>query len=265
MRMSPRRLVPALAAAIMLGVLPACSTVATSTAATTTLCDLQTATVAGGAYGIQNNEWNSSAHECVTTDGTATFKVTASALAKSPHGSPGGYPFIYRGCHWGACTSGSGLPIPVAGIHPGTVTTTWRTAQPGASNVYNVAYDIWFNRTPTTSGRPDAAELMIWLNTSGAIQPAGVPIATGVSIGGRSYNVWLRQHTGWDTVTYWMTSPTTAVRNLDLQPLVADAISRGYLPGSSYLISVEAGFEMWRGGTGLATRSFSVNVARHGS
>ena len=61
-----------------------------------------------------------------------------------------------------------------------------------------------------------------------------------------------------------MTTGTTAVTNLDLQPLVADAVSRGYVARSWYLISVEAGFELWRGGTGLATNSFSVNVASGG-
>jgi len=42
---------------------------------------------------------------------------------------------------------------------------------------------------------------------------------------------------------------------------VADAVSRGYIASSWYLISVEAGFELWHGGAGLATNSFSVNVA----
>jgi hypothetical protein len=65
----------------------------------------------------------------------------------------------------------------------------------------------------------------------------------------------------WNTVSYTMTSGTTSVSKLDLQALVADAVSRGYLNRSWYLIDMEAGFELWRGGAGLATKSFSVNVA----
>ncbi len=38
-------------------------------------------------------------------------------------------------------------------------------------------------------------------------------------------------------------------------------VSRGYTKSSWYLIDVEAGFELWQGGAGLATNSFSVNVA----
>ena len=38
-------------------------------------------------------------------------------------------------------------------------------------------------------------------------------------------------------------------------------VSRGYTKSSWYLIDVEAGFELWQGGAGLATNSFSVSVA----
>jgi hypothetical protein len=37
-------------------------------------------------------------------------------------------------------------------------------------------------------------------------------------------------------------------------------VLRGYLSSSCYLIGVEAGFELWRGGAGLATTSFSLTV-----
>ena len=69
----------------------------------------------------------------------------------------------------------------------------------------------------------------------------------------------------WNTITYLLTTGATSVRNLDLWPLVAYAVDRGYIQPSWYLISVESGFELWRGGTGLATDSFSVKVAGGGS
>jgi Glycosyl hydrolase family 12 len=245
------------------GVLAVVLLAACSGAGATTLCGLQSASVSGGAYTIMNNEWHSGAPQCITTDGNASFTVTNSSIA-ARHGTPGGYPFIYRGCHWGTCTSASGLPIQVSRIHTGTLITSWSTTQPRGRNVYDVIYDIWFNQTPTTSGQPDGAELIIWLNHHGHVHPAGSPIASDVSIGSHSCNVWLRQWR-WNTITYTMTTGTTSVTNLDLKSLVADAVSRGYISKSWYLISVEAGFELWRGGTGLATNSFSVNVAGRGS
>jgi hypothetical protein len=248
-----------LAGGILAVSLPASSKAATTA---TTLCNSQSAPVGGGAYTIGNNEWGSSALECITTDGSADFTVANSSIARGRDGAPGGYPAIYKGCHWGACTPGSGLPIQVSGIRAGTVTTSWSTSQPGGSNVYNVAYDIWFNQTPTTSGAPNGAELMIWLNHHGPKHPYGHQVASTVRIGGRSYNVWFgRARHGWNTVSYTRTTRTASVRNLDLQALIADAVNRGYISTSWYLIDVEAGFELWQGGAGLATNSFSVNVA----
>ncbi len=244
--------------------LPASSEAASSEAArsgpATTLCNSQTAPVASGAYAVENNEWGSGAHECITADGNAGFTVANSSIANVPNGAPGGYPAIYKGCHWGACTPGSGFPIKVSNIHAGTVTTSWSTSQPGGSNDYDVAYDIWFNQTPTTSGQPNGTELMIWLNHNGPVQPFGSRVASNVSIGDRSYNVWFGKQ-GWNTLSYTMTAGTTSVSKLDLQALVADAESRGYISSSWYLIDMEAGFELWHGGAGLATKSFSVNVA----
>ena len=168
---------------------------ASSGAAATTLCNSETAPV-GGAYTIENNEWGSGAPECITPDGNADFMVANSSIANATDGAPGGYPAIYKGCHWGACTPGSGLPIQVSDIRAGTVTTSWSTSQPGGSSDYDVAYDIWFNQAPTTSGQPNGTELMIWLNHHGPVRPFGSQVASNVSSGGRSYNVWFGNRAG---------------------------------------------------------------------
>jgi hypothetical protein len=230
-------------------------------AATTTLCNSQTASVGGGSYIVQNNEWNSAASECVTTDGNADFTVANSAISDATDGAPGGYPSIYQGCHWGKCTSGglAATPVQASDLSAGKVTTSWSTTQTG-SGAYDVAYDIWFNHTPTTTGQPNCMELMVWLNHNGSVQPFGSEVATNVSIGGHAYDVWEGSQSTWDTVSYSMTTGTTSVSNLDVGQLAQDAISRGYLSSSCWLIDVEAGFELWQGGAGLATKSFSVNV-----
>jgi len=249
-----------LAGGILAMNLPAASSEA---AKTTRLCHSQTASVSGGAYVVDNNEWGSRARECITTNGKAEFRVANSSIAKGGDGAPGGYPDVYKGCFYGKCTSRSGLPIRVSKIRAGTVTTSWRTAQPGGSSIYNAAYDIWFNKTPTTRRGANGAELMIWLNHHGPKHPYGSEIASNVSIGGRNYDVWFGARAGsYGTVTYTMTSRARSVSHLDLRPLEANAVSRGYLRRSWYLITVQAGFEVWQGGVGLATRSFSVKVVR---
>jgi len=232
-------------------------------AATTSLTGMQSAPVAGGAYTVQNNEWGSGAPESITTSGNVGFTVTNSSIDNETNGAPGSYPSIYAGCHWGNCTHG-GLgahPVQVARLTgPETVTTSWKTRQPGGSAAYDVAYDLWFNRTPSATGQPDGAELMVWLNHHGSVQPFGSQVGTAI-IGGVSYQVWEGAQSWGDTVSYVMASPSTSVRDLDVGALAADAVRRGYIRTSWYLIDVEAGFELWRGGAGLATDSFSVDLS----
>jgi hypothetical protein len=264
--MTPLSRTSALSAALLLAggllavILPAASSEAGTT---TTLCNSQSTSVDGGAYTVDNNEWGSSAPECITTNGNAEFRIVNSSIANGGVGDPGGYPDIYKGCNYGACTSGSGLPVRVSRIRARTVTTSWNTRQPRGGSIYNVAYDIWFNKSRSTSGQANGLELMIWLNVHGPKHPYGSEVASNVSIAGRSYSVWYgkRPHS-FGTVTYEMNAPERSVSNLNLRPLDADAVSRGYLRRSWYLLSVQAGFEVWQGGRGLATRSFSVNVRR---
>ena len=233
----------------------------------TTLCGGQQASVGGGRYIVQNNEYNSGADECLSTDGGADFAVANSNMTNPP-GAPGGYPSIYQGCHWGSCSSGglSTNPIQVADLTPGEVTTSWNTTQPGGTgNRYDVAYDIWFNQTATTNGSPNCAEVMVWLGHDGPIQPYGTTVASGVDLGGTDYTVWEGVQTTTPTISYEMDTPATSVSAMDLYPIAQDAVSHGYISKSCYLIAVEAGFELWQGGVGLATNSFSVAINSGGT
>jgi Glycosyl hydrolase family 12/Ricin-type beta-trefoil lectin domain len=265
MTVRKRAVKPLVVAAAMLAAATTLTFASTVSAhAATTLCNSQTAAVDGGQYTVENNEWNSSADECVTTDGNADFTVANSSIDNATDGAPGGYAAIYKGCHWGACTSSSGLPIEVGDMTPGDVTTSWSTTQT-YTGAYDVAYDIWYNQTPTTSGQPDAEEMMIWINHYGGVQPAGSVVASNVSIGGYTYTIWEARDSTWNVVSYVMNTGTTSVSNLDVDLLAADSVSRGYMTDSDYLIDLEAGFEMWQGGAGLATNSYSVNIGGGGT
>src|SRR5581483_8611791 len=112
-RLTSRRLPLAVAALTVLGVFGTVPTLAPAASAATTLCNSQTASVGGGTYIVQNNEWNSSAVECVSTDSGADFNVHNSSINNGNGGAPGGYPSIYQGCHWGLCSSGGLTTTPV--------------------------------------------------------------------------------------------------------------------------------------------------------
>jgi len=227
-----------------------------ASAAPSSSCDpFATTPVAGGTYNVQENEWNSDATQCVSTDGGADFTVTASAI-DSQSASPGSYPSIYRGCHWGTCTEDSGLPIEVSSLVDPI--SSWSTTEP-TTGVFDAAYDIWFSESPTTDGPvQEGTELMVWLTSNGGVQPEGSKVAT-VSLDGLDFGVWYNPSLGVDYVAYVVQGGTPAVDDIDLGVIARDAEGRGYLSPSSYLIDVEAGFEIWQGGTGLATNSFSFD------
>jgi hypothetical protein len=235
--------------------------------ASTQLCGYGLTPVNDGAYTVQNNEWGSSRPECITTSGQPGFQVQTSQIANATYGPPGAYPSIYTGCHWGYCTAG-GLgagPLRVGALAPGQVTTSLATSLSRGGD-YDVSYDIWINKTPAATGAPNGTEVMVWLDHSGPVQPQGCIVAHHVAVGGHAYDIWYTHGTAaaGGTVSFEMTSPVTAVSSLDLDQLIQEAVHRGYASPLWYLIDVEAGFEIWRGGSGLAVSSFGVSVGHSG-
>jgi cellulose 1,4-beta-cellobiosidase len=208
-------------------------------------------------YCVQNDVWNPDSGWTQTlqvNDHDGDFTITAANHVKATNGPPASFASIYRGNHFGMATANSGLPKQVSGL---SVDTSWDFSTV-SSGVWDAVYDIWFHQTSDYSGgSPNGAELMIWLNYQGGIQPAGSKVDT-VSLSGATWEVW---HTtmGWQYVAYRITSNATSA-SFDLNAFVTDAVSLGYIKNSWYLVSVEAGFELWQGGAGLKSNSFSVSV-----
>jgi Glycosyl hydrolase family 12/Cellulose binding domain len=227
-------------------------------AATVSTCSTTgTISTNNNAYIVQNNFWNTAATgtQCVSADNsTGAFTVTTIPNAVATNGAPASYPSIYKGCHWGLCTTNSNLPIQVGSL--GSVNSSWNVSL-GSSGSFDIAYDIWINQTSTTSGQPNGTEIMIWINHQGAPQPFGSQTATA-SINGASWNVWTGNQSSWKIISYEAQNPTTSV-NFDLNNFIKDAVSRGSANNSWYLIDVEAGTEIWSGNLNFASNSFSVS------
>lgn len=217
--------------------------------------------VAGKTSVVQNNIWGAGTAQCLQVDdANGAFHVTRSAHRNATDGAPASYPSIFVGCHWGNCTNGSSLPMQVSAIS--SLTTSWNVTVP-AAGAWNAAYDIWFHRTADVSGQPDGAEMMIWLNHRGGVQPAGTQVGT-LSAGGATWEVWTSDF-GWNYIAYRRTQTTASVSNLDLRPFIQDALSRGVIQPAWQLSGLEAGFELWQGGEGLRSNSFSASVAGGGA
>jgi hypothetical protein len=224
--------------------------------AQSTCSQFGTVSINGGQYTYQQNEWNSSAQQCATVSG-AGFTLTVANFNLPTNGAPATYPSVYRGCHWGNCTSSNPFPIQVNNIASASTSVT--ITQPSGYN-NDAAYDIWFNQTSTTSGQPNGTEIMIWINHQGSPQPFGSEVATA-TIDGATWEVWTGRQSSWNIVSYVRETPVTSVSNLNLLPFFSDAVSRGSLETSWWLIDIEYGFEIWTGGQGLAVSNFSVSAA----
>lgn len=236
-----------------------------SFAATTTICskyDSVSIRPDSNIYKVQNNIWNDiDGSQCLDVNElTGNFVVSSSTHSKPTNGAPAAYASTYKGCHWGNCTSDttSGMPIQLSNVL--RATSSWKTVQTTGVDIYNASYDIWLNTTPTASGQPDGAEIMIWLNKEGAIQPTGSPVASDVILDGAKWQVWKGVNNGIPVVSYVRNVGTTVARNLNLKSFFGDAKTRGYINYNLYLVSVQAGFEIWEGGEGLVSNSFSVLV-----
>jgi hypothetical protein len=91
------------------------------------------------------------------------------------------------------------------------------------------------------------------------VGPFGQKVATA-SIGGLNWDVWTGRQTSWNIVSYVPQGGSTAVNGLNVKALIDDSVARGVTNANHYLLDAEAGFEIWQGGQGLATNSFSFSA-----
>ena len=251
--------------------------------------------------------------------------------------APAMYPAIYKGCHYGQCTSRgplrpepmtktgttvSGAPFPIQVNQITSLPSQWvvDTSQTSADALYDVAYDIWFDRNsnritvkdangndvdnvvePNTEGKGplpnapwepyqnDGVEIMVWMNNKGytqggtanggSIQPAGELISSGYEIPGLDgkWDIWVtdganvgdspgpleNKYAHWYVLSFVRLDGTDSM-TFDAKHFI-DAAS--HIPCSHWtleycmqpdwwLTSVQAGFEVWKNGEGLKSKSF---------
>ena len=214
-----------------------------------------TVPVSNGRYLVQNNVWGADTTQCIDTTSSG-FTVTQADHNKATNGAPAAYPSIYFGCHYANCSTNSGLPLQASTGEFAGIRTSVSMTYPG-SGVWDAAYDIWFDPTPRTDGQNTGAEIMVWLNHQGSIQPVGSRVGTA-NIAGGTWDVWFG-NIGWNVVSYVRTSATSSM-DFAVNDFFSDTVNRGYGQRSWYLTSIQAGFEPWVGGAGLAVNSFAVTT-----
>jgi hypothetical protein len=199
----------------------------------------------GTGYNIYND--NFGAGTCLTNKNNAAFTIVRSTA----NGAYGAFPNISSGWQWGieplhsytypVKEKDDGHPISSVSVHLIN------------SGTYNAAYDMWFSTYKQTDGQNNAAEVMIWLTCRNNCL-AGTPVRIeGVWFLKRT---WIAYHNGvhWRYTAYVAESHRSYFNNLWLNPFYQNA---GVNP-NWYLTSIDFGFELVTGGTGLAVNSYSL-------
>ncbi|MDQ0792138.1 cellulose binding domain-containing protein [Streptomyces sp. B1I3] len=217
------------------------------------ICGQYGSTVIQDRYVVQNNRWGTSEEQCI--DVTANgFAVTRADGSVPTNGAPKSYPSLFNGCHYTNCSPGTALPARVSSISSAPTSITYAYV---GNAVYDAAYDIWLDPAPKTDG-VNRTEIMIWFNRVGPIQPVGSKVGTA-SVAGRTWEVWTGNNGGNDVISFVAPSAITSW-SFDVMDFVDQTVARGMAQNSWYLTSVQAGFEPWQNGAGLAVTSFSSAV-----
>ncbi|POX48095.1 glycosyl hydrolase family 5 [Streptomyces sp. Ru71] len=226
-------------------------------AADTAICEPFGTTTVQGGYVVQNNRWGTSEAQCVTATGTG-FRIDRADGSVPTNGAPKSYPSIFNGCHYTVCSPGTALPAQLGTIAKAPSSISYSYV---SDAVYDAAYDIWLDPTPRTDG-VNRTEIMIWFNKVGSIQPVGSPVGNA-TVAGRSWQVWSGNN-GSNDVLSFVAPSAIGGWSFDVMDFVRQAVARGLAHNDWYLTSVQAGFEPWQNGAGLAVTSFSSGVDTSG-
>jgi len=188
----------------------------------------------GSVYDLYDNQWNcggnhcgpESAYGCLNSDGTVDFVINSS----QPAGNTAvlTYPAMQLNL--------PGNPGPALSSLK-SVTSTFTVDPPtAANNDWEVAYDLWFNAN-------NANEFMVWVYNNGQT-PGGNQVATNVSLGGKTYNIWWSNNGGTNGTVYFVLTTNIKSGTIDLLQLFQYASQHGWLPADSTADQFDFGVEV---------------------
>ncbi|MFF8930494.1 cellulose binding domain-containing protein [Streptomyces longwoodensis] len=236
-----------------LAALAALLTTTSPAQAATTICEQYGSTTVQGRYVVQNNRWGTSETQCISV-GDSGFTVTQADGSVATNGAPKSYPSIFNGCHYTNCSPGTNLPAQLSTISSAPTSISYAYV---SNAVYDAAYDIWLDPTARKDG-VNRTEIMVWFNKVGPVQPVGSQVGTA-TVAGRQWQVWSGNNGSNDVLSFVAPSAISSW-SFDVMDFVRQAVSRGLAQNNWYLTSIQAGFEPWQNGAGLAVSSFSSSV-----
>jgi hypothetical protein len=206
-------------------------------------------------YVVRNDNWATS--ECIrNTGGRAGYTVTTNGHPS--HIGVVAFPNVFYGCDWNICSHRTRLPLRLSRVRRPKV--SWHTTG-NPAGVWNKALDIWLDRKPIKTGQAHV-EVMIWIATRGHASWKGFKV---VHIDGAAwyFDWWTTRHANgqsWPLIIFRRVHKVGHVQGLRLAPFFRAAERRKLFSQREYLLNIEAGNEISKGGRGLATTSFQVRL-----
>jgi hypothetical protein len=210
-----------------------------------------------GKYWVNNNQWGADAASgqvCIWSTcesgntigwGTSWNWTGGDAAQVKSYGS------VVLGWQWGWKVTNTGLPVQLSSNRK--VTCGWTFTATSTGN-FNVAYDLFAHPSadPGTSSDP-TDEIMIWLYRNNA-SPIGAQQASA-SVAGTDWNLHRGSNGRWNVMSYVRASNTQSA-TFDTMLFMKDLVNRGWIAGSKYLVSVQAGSEAFTGQGSIDTSSY---------
>lgn len=260
MKWRPRTLSPRIALSVVVTIAATVSLTGTASASNSPMsvsCKrwqaLHVTAANGGKYVVRNKPSvnHNDQGMCIADPGLRPgFTVTRSpGITASP--TVRAYPYVGTGCFAGACATGRPNLRKAGSL--GNYTVSWTTVTPKRSGVWNSSLDLWLG--PHTG--LGTSEVMIWLRYSKPSWWAGKYPKVKID-GARWYEVPHVTAPGRYYISFRRASVASGA-TLRLAPFIKAAEKRGVIRASWLLWSVQAGFEIWSGGRGLAITSFSTS------
>ena len=191
-----------------------------------------------GGYYVHNNLWNASRYP--GTKGTTQVCSFHSwnhigTASNTGDGAVKTYPNVHKDYSGRTISSFPRLTSSYAATAPGV-------------GIYNVAYDLWLNGVPND-------EVMVWTDNHNQV-PAGSRFASGVSLGGRSWDVYATSGNG-----YIAFVPSGGARypsgTVDLKAMLTYLVGQGRVASGSTVDQICYGVEIVDTGGTARTWNFT--------
>ena len=160
------------------------------------------------------------------------------------------------GWHWGWEQTNTGLPFQLSENR--NVTCGW-TYSVSASGTFNVAIDMFTSPDPEGAGDPTEEIMVLLRDVEGSGGGLGSQVAD-TNIAGTDWSLWSGTNNVWNVYQFIRATPSATGETLNLMEFLNDVVDRGLVPDSKYLLSVEAGSEVFDGSGTIDTSSFYCTI-----